>query len=150
MALWLLKTNRFSLDEVIERKGLNYFAYALLKGLKAVALEILQKLSQQGQATDEIINQRIETGDAASEVTLFEMCIARRYKSGLYFLLNHCKVQVPSIQRQQAMQIIEEGSSVRSINDYTVSMADRTSQGSGDRLSNFISSHTNTEEKKVR
>ena len=32
MALWLLKIDRFQLDEVIRKRGFNYFAYALVKG----------------------------------------------------------------------------------------------------------------------
>lgn len=32
MALWLLKTDRFQLDQVIRNRGFNYFAYALVKG----------------------------------------------------------------------------------------------------------------------
>lgn len=32
MALWLVKTDRFELNEVIEKRGFNYFAYALVKG----------------------------------------------------------------------------------------------------------------------
>ena len=40
MALWLLKTNRFPLDEIIEGRGFNYFSYALVKGQQVVAHEI--------------------------------------------------------------------------------------------------------------
>ena len=46
-----------------------------------------------GLATDEIINQRIQT-ETSTEVTLLDLCIMRRYKSGLNFLVNICKISV--------------------------------------------------------
>ena len=83
-------------------------------------------------------------------MTLFDLCLNRRYKSGLNFLLNHCKIEVTPEQLQLANSIIEEGSSVRSIYDNGVSMADRTSQGSGAVLTNRSLFVPSTEEKKVR
>ena len=61
------------------------------------------------------------------------MCISRRYKSGLNFLLYTVKLKELSQQlRIQAQSIIEEGSSVRSIYDGNgVSIGGQTSQGSG-------------------
>ena len=41
LAVWLVKTDLFKLNEIIKRSGFNYFAYALIKGQKNVALEIL-------------------------------------------------------------------------------------------------------------
>lgn len=83
-------------------------------------------------------------------MTLFDLCLNRRYKSGLNFLLNHCKIEVTPEQQQHAYAIMEEGSSVRSVYENGVSMADKTSQGSGAVHTNRSLFVPSTEEKKVR
>lgn len=68
---------------------------------------------------------------------MLEMCLARKYRSGINFLLQTVKLEdVPEKQREQATTIIEEGSTIRSVyGSNGVSMADRTSMGSGTRRS---------------
>ena len=55
----------------------------------------------------------------------------RKYRSGLNFLLNHCKIEATVEKLKQAQEILEEGSTVRSLYENGVSMGDKTSQGSG-------------------
>ena len=91
---------------------------------------MLQILRSQGKATDEVLNQRVET-NTDMQVTLFDLCLSRRYKSGLNFLVNFCQISVSPESHSRAVSIIEEGSSVRSIYENGISMADKTSEGSG-------------------
>jgi len=99
VALWLVATDKFALDSIIKRRGFNYFAYALVKGQQVIANAIREKLLVMGLATPEVINQRIATQTTAL-VTLFDLCLSRRYKAGLSFLLNVCKVDVPPQSKQ--------------------------------------------------
>ena len=146
VAIWLVKSDQFPLGSVIRRRGFNYFAYSLVKGQQVVAKEILKHLKAKGLADDDVINQKIETPTNA-DVTLFDLCLNRRYKSGLNFLMHVCRVNVPIAKQEAALTVIEEGSSIKSLYENGASMADRTSHGSG--VSRTITLAA-TEEKKVR
>ena len=61
-----------------------------------------------------MLNQKIQTPTNA-HVTLLDLFINRRYRSGLNFLINTCKINVNDEKREMALNIIETGSSVPSI-----------------------------------
>lgn len=111
-------------------KGFNYFSYALVKGQHQIAFEMLGILREKGLATDDVINEKIQTHVTNSSLSIFDMCIIKKYKNGLNFLLNHTSIQVSPKQREDALKIIEEGSSIRSVYDNQASMAENTSRGS--------------------
>ena len=48
MALWLLKIDRFRLEQTISKRGFNYFSYALVKGQQVVTRKILQRIEAKG------------------------------------------------------------------------------------------------------
>ena len=82
------------------------------------------------------------------KVTLLDLCISRKYKSGLNALLNHFKVPMTKEKRAEVSSILEEGSSVQSaFTNNGVSMAERTSNGSGGTRSYGL---PQSEDKKVR
>ena len=93
VAVWLAKSEHFQLHETCKRGNLNYFAYALIKGQQVVANEIFEVLKSKNLATDEILNQEIETSSREfGVVTLFDLFIHRKYIAGLKFLLSVCKI----------------------------------------------------------
>lgn len=116
MASWLIKQDFFKLHKVME-KGFNYFSYALVKGQHQIAYEMLSILREKGVATDDVLNEKIQTHVTNSSLSIFDMCIIKKYKNGLNFLLNHTSIQVSPKQREDALRIIDEGSSVRSVYD---------------------------------
>lgn len=56
VALMLVQLNVYPLDQIISRRGFNYFAYALVKGQQVVANEIFKVLGMKGKATPEVLN----------------------------------------------------------------------------------------------
>ena len=52
VATWLVMTDKFQLEQIEERRGFNYFAYALVKGQQVIANEIYQQLKMQGKDTE--------------------------------------------------------------------------------------------------
>jgi len=52
----LVQLNLFPLDQIIPRRGFNYFAYALVKGQQVVANEIFKVLGMKGKSTPEVLN----------------------------------------------------------------------------------------------
>ena len=79
------------------------------------------------------MNQKIKTPTSA-KVTLIDLFINRRYRSGINFLLNVCKIKLSEEKREIALSILEEGSSIRSMNDNGISMTDKTSKTSKDSI----------------
>ena len=56
-----------------------------------MANQILELLREQNLATDDVLNQRIEAASSnGAVVSLFDLFLNRKYKSGLNFLLFVC------------------------------------------------------------
>mmetsp|Transcript_39142 Transcript_39142/g.51200 ORF Transcript_39142/g.51200 Transcript_39142/m.51200 type:complete len:170 (+) Transcript_39142:129-638(+) len=90
-------------------------------------------LQEKGLASEQVLNQRIET-PMDVEVTLFDLFMNRKYKSGLYFLIYVCKILVEKEKRELAQAIIEDGSSIRSIYENGISLNDKTSKNSNNSV----------------
>lgn len=56
VAQYLINSGKFDLKKVLEYKGFNYFAYALVKGAQGIAFEMFKYLKSRDEATEENIN----------------------------------------------------------------------------------------------
>ena len=63
-----------------------------MKGQQVVANQILQQLREKGLDSEEVLNQRIPT-ETNEIVTLLDMCINRKYRSGINFLLHTAQLE---------------------------------------------------------
>ena len=129
LAIWLVQSQHFRLHECIRPHGFNYFAYALIKGQQVVANEILQILKCQNLAADDVLNQRIDTASYnGQEVTLFDLFLRRRYRSGLNFLLYVCHIKnIPDWKHNQAISIVNVASPFWHFTNNGTPMADKSS-----------------------
>ena len=57
-----------------------------------MAHQILQQLRDKGLDSEEVLNQRIPT-ETNQVVTLLDMCINRKYRSGINFLMQTAQLQ---------------------------------------------------------